>query len=91
MGFLEPAEVNASDKLAVREALSRADWSEIFEEITKRVNASPMFECDFELSLDSPVHTPEPADLEEKRKQREGGRGEAVQGRGLAQQAEAWA
>ena len=68
MGFLEANEVNASDKLAVREALERADWSEIFDEITKRVNASPMFEGDFELSLDSPVHIPEPADLEEKRK-----------------------
>lgn len=56
------------EALAVREALERADWSEIFDEITKRVNASPMFEGDFELSLDSPVHIPEPADLEEKRK-----------------------
>ena len=73
MGFLEANEVNASDKLAVREALERADWSEIFEEITQRINASPMFEGDFELSLDSPVHIPEPADLEEKRKQREAG------------------
>lgn len=61
------------EALAVREALERADWSEIFDEITKRVNASPMFEGDFELSLDSPVHIPEPADLEEKRKQREAG------------------
>lgn len=61
------------EALAVREALGRAEWSEIFEEITQRVNASPMFEGDFELSLDSPVHIPEPADLEEKRKQREGG------------------
>ncbi|SEB74255.1 hypothetical protein SAMN04488531_1703 [Corynebacterium coyleae] len=59
------------ESLAIREALERADWSEIFDEITKRVNASPMFEGDFELSLDSPVHIPEPADLEEKRKQRE--------------------
>lgn len=73
MGFLEPDEVNASEALAVREALGRAEWSEIFEEITQRVNASPMFEGDFELSLDSPVHIPEPADLEEKRKQREAG------------------
>ena len=73
MGFLEANEVNASDKLAVREALERADWSEIFDEITKRVNASPMFEGDFELSLDSPVHIPEPADLEEKRTRREAG------------------
>lgn len=73
MGFLEPDEVNASEALAVREALGRAEWSEIFEEITQRINASPMFEGDFELSLDSPVHIPEPADLEEKRKQREAG------------------
>lgn len=61
------------EALAVREALERADWSEIFDEITKRVNASPMFEGDFELSLDSPVHIPEPADLEEKRARREAG------------------
>ncbi|MCQ4611860.1 hypothetical protein [Corynebacterium sp. CCUG 51687] len=61
------------EALAVREALERADWSEIFDEITKRVNASPMFEGDFELSVDSPVHIPEPADLEEKRAQREAG------------------
>ena len=71
MGFLEANEVNASDKLAVREALTRAEWEDIFAEITTRVNASGMFEGDFELSLDSPVHIPEPADLEEKRKQRE--------------------
>ena len=73
MGFLEPAEVNASDKLAVREALARAEWEDIFAEITTRVNASGMFEGDFELSIDSPVHIPEPADLEEKRAQREAG------------------
>ncbi|OHO31327.1 hypothetical protein HMPREF2656_10275 [Corynebacterium sp. HMSC034B08] len=65
MGFLRPSEVNAP------EALGRAERSEIFDEITKRVNASPMFEGDFELSLDSPVHISEPADLEEKRRQRE--------------------
>lgn len=35
------------------------------------VEPSGLFECDFELSLDSPVHISEPADLEEKRKQRE--------------------
>lgn len=73
MGFLEPAEVNASDKLAVREALARAEWEDIFAEITTRVNASGMFEGDFELSIDSPVHIPEPADLEEKRAWREVG------------------
>jgi len=61
------------EALAVREALGRAEWSEIFEEITQRINASPMFEGDFELSLDSPVHIPEPADFEEKRRQRDGG------------------
>lgn len=71
MGFLEPSEVNASEALAIREALGRAEWPEIFDEITKRVNASGMFEGDFELSLDSPVHISEPADLEEKRRQRE--------------------
>lgn len=73
MGFLEPDEVNASEALAVREALGRAEWPDLFDEITKRVNASGMFEGEFELSLDSPVHISEPADLEEKRKQREGG------------------
>lgn len=73
MGFLEADEVNASDKLAVREALKRADWEDIFAEITARVNASPMFEGTFELSLDTPVEIPEPADLEAKRKAKEAG------------------
>lgn len=71
IGFLKPSEVNASEALAIREALRRAEWSEFFDEITKRVNASGMFEGGFELSLDSPVHISEPADLEEKRRQRE--------------------
>ena len=57
MGFLEANEVNASDKLAVREALTRAEWEDIFAEITTRVNASGMFEGDFELSLDSVSYT----------------------------------
>lgn len=61
------------EALAVREALGRAEWSDLFDEITKRVNTSGMFEGDFELSLDSPVHISEPADLEEKRARREAG------------------
>ncbi|WP_152668949.1 hypothetical protein [Corynebacterium renale] len=73
MGFLNADEVGASESLAVREALKRADWEDIFAEITARVNASEMFEGTFELSLDTPVEIPEPADLAAKRKAKEAG------------------
>ncbi len=72
MGFLNADEVGASDKLAIREALSRAEWEDIFAEITKRINASPMFEGEFELSLNTPIDFLETDELRARRAARDG-------------------
>lgn len=53
--------------LSVEQALPSASWNQLFAEITRRVNASPMFEGEFELSLDTPVEITVPADFEERK------------------------
>ena len=66
-GFLTPREVGVTGNLDIELALPSASWGQLFAEITRRVNASPMFEGEFELSLDTPVEIIPPADFEERK------------------------